>query len=153
MNVIEVLKSDHAAVEALFTEILSTTSANRQRREDLFRELKTALLQHGHAEEKVFYPPLHQRQSTHDAIEHGVGEHHVVEALLKKLEGLPADSDEWMDSIEDIHGKICDHVQEEEDDVFPKAEKLLSGDELNRMTEAFITAKAQEGKAQEGSVS
>lgn len=145
MNVLEVLKDDHATVERLFSTILSTTAADKARREELFHALKEAVLKHAHAEEKVFYAPLREKQQAHDMIEHGLDEHHTVEQLLQKMDGIPADSDDWVDTLESIHDKIKDHVEEEEHEIFPQAEQLLGEKELDRMTDTFLQSKEQEG--------
>jgi hemerythrin superfamily protein len=145
MNVLEVLKDDHATVERLFSTILSTSSADRARREELFHALKEAIIKHAHAEEKVFYPPLRDKQQAHDIVEHGLDEHHTVETLLQRMDGIPADSDDWVDTLESIHEKIKDHVEEEESEIFPKAEQLLGDQELDRMTDSFLKTKEQEG--------
>lgn len=145
MNVLEVLKDDHATVERLFSNILSTSSADKARREALFHALKEAVVKHAHAEEKVFYPPLREKQQAHDVVEHGLDEHHTVERLLQRMDGIPADSDDWVDTLESIHDKIKEHVQEEEDEIFPQARKLLGDQELDRMTESFLDTKEKEG--------
>lgn len=145
MNVLDVLKDDHATVERLFTNILAVSSADKARREKLFHALKEAIIKHSHAEEKIFYPPLREKQQAHDLIEHGVDEHHAVEQLLQRMDGIPADSDDWVDTLESIHEKIKDHVEEEEGDVFRQARQLLGDRELDRMTEAFLATKEKEG--------
>ena len=144
MNVLEVLKDDHATVERLFSTILNTASSDKNRREELFHALKEAVIKHAHAEEKIFYPPLRDKQQAHDMIEHGLDEHHSVEQLLQKMEGIPADSDDWIDTLENIHMKLKDHVEEEENEIFPQAEKLLAG-ELDQMTDRFLKTKENEG--------
>lgn len=144
MNVLDVLHDDHAVVERLFSDILRTSSANKARREELFHALRDAVIKHAHAEEKVFYPTLRDKKPSHDMIEHGLDEHHAVEALLSKVESIPADSDDWLDAVETIHAKIKDHVQEEENDIFPKARQLLGEGELNQMTSRFLRTKERE---------
>lgn len=146
MNVLEVLKDDHATVERLFSTIEATPSSDRARREELFHALKQAILQHAHAEEKVFYPPLLDKRPAHDMIEHGMDEHHSVEKLLQKMDGIPADSDDWLDTLENIHAKIKDHVEEEEGDIFPKAQQLLGDQILDEMAPRFLDSKEQEGR-------
>lgn len=145
MNVLEVLKDDHATVERLFSTILSTSSTDKSRREELFHALKEAVIKHAHAEEKIFYPPLRDKQQAHDMVEHGMDEHHSVERLLQQMEGIPADSDDWIDTLENIHAKIKDHVDEEEQEIFPQAEKLLGNGTLDQMTDRFLKTKEQEG--------
>lgn len=145
MNILEVLKDDHATVERLFSTIMATSSRDKKRREELFHVLKEAVLKHAHAEEKVFYPPLREKQPSHDMVEHGLDEHHSVETLLQKMDNIPADSDDWIDTLENIHMKIKDHVAEEEHDIFPKAQQLLGESELDQMTGRFLQTKEKEG--------
>lgn len=145
MNVLDVLKDDHATVERLFSTIMATSSSDKSQREKLFQSLKEAVIKHAHAEEKIFYPPLRDKQPAHDMIEHGLDEHHSVEKLLQKMDNIPADSDDWIDTLENIHMKIKDHVEEEEGEVFPKAQQLLGDSELDQMTDRFLQTKEKEG--------
>lgn len=144
MNVLDVLHDDHAVAERLFSEILRTSSADKGRREELFHTLKEALIKHSHAEEKVFYPELRDKKPSHDMIEHGLDEHHQVEKLLSQMDKIPADSDDWLDTLESIHAKVKDHVEEEENDIFPKARQLLGDGELNKLTDRFMRTKERE---------
>lgn len=144
MNLLDVLHDDHAVVERLFSDILRTSSADKARRQELFQALREAFVKHSHAEEKVFYPTLRDKKPSHDLIEHGLDEHHEVESLFDKMTAIPADSDDWIDTLETIHAKIKDHVEEEETGVFPKARQLLGEGELNQMTERFLRTKERE---------
>lgn len=144
MNVLDVLHDDHAVAERLFSDILRTSSADKARREELFHTLKEALIKHSHAEEKVFYPQLRDKKPAHDLIEHGTDEHHQVEKLLSQMDNIPADSDDWLDTLETIHAKVKDHVEEEENDIFPKARQLLGEGELNQLTDRFMRTKERE---------
>ncbi|MCR6629256.1 MAG: hypothetical protein NVV74_03930 [Magnetospirillum sp.] len=77
-------------------------------------------------------------------VEHGLNEHHEVEKLLRQMESIPADSDDWMDTLETIHAKVRDHVEEEEAGIFPKARQLLGEGQLNQMTDRFMRTKERE---------
>lgn len=147
MNVLEILKSDHEAVDRLFSAIQSTPSADRAKREKLFGTLKETLIKHAHAEEKVFYPPLHERQSAHDLIEEGIHEHHSMEERIQRMAGIPADSDDWMDEVAGLKECVQHHVQEEETEIFPKARQLLGEQALDD-----LAGKVQEAKEAEGPV-
>lgn len=144
MNVLEVLHDDHAVAERLFSDLMRTSSADKAKRQELFHTLKEALIKHSHAEEKVFYPLLRDKKPAHDMIEHGLDEHHQVESLLSKMDNIPADSDDWLDTLETIHAKVKDHVEEEENDIFPKARQLLGEGELNELTGRFQRTKERE---------
>ncbi len=144
MNVLDLLKQDHQTVDALFSTMLSTSSADKAHREELFKTLKTELVRHAHAEEKVFYAPLRDKQEAHDVIEEGIGEHHHVEELLQKMEAVPADSDDWLDQLQGVRQCVQHHVEEEEGEIFDDARKLLSAQTLEGMTEKMREAKRNE---------
>ncbi|MGE5545818.1 MAG: hemerythrin domain-containing protein [Solirubrobacterales bacterium] len=145
MNVLDLLHDDHETVNRLFSDILSTSSADQSRRRQLFGALKEALIKHAHAEEKVFYPPLHEKRQAHDLIEEGIHEHHSMEDLLHKAETVPMDSDDWLDRVQSLKECVEHHVHEEESEVFPKARQLMDGQELDRLGDQIERAKAQEG--------
>lgn len=144
MNVLELLKQDHQTVDRLFASMLNTSSADKGRREELFRTLKSELIRHAHAEEKVFYPPLRDKQEAHDIVEEGIGEHHRVEELLRRMETIPADSDDWIDELQSVRDCVRHHVREEEGEIFDDARKLLGEQVLEGMTEKIEEAKRGE---------
>lgn len=147
MNVLEVLKDDHATVDRLFANILSTASNDKSQRQKLFESLKTALIAHAHAEEQVFYPPLREKQQSHDIVEEGIEEHHQVEAMLRKMQSIPMDSDDWIDAVQKLKEDVQHHVREEESEIFPKARQLLGDQTLDGMTENLMRVKEQEAKS------
>jgi hemerythrin superfamily protein len=144
MNVLELLHQDHETVNKLFSQLLSTPSSDRDRREELFDTLKTELIKHSHAEEKIFYPPLRDKKESHDVVVEGINEHHHVEDMLGQMEALPADSDDWLDAVQDLQEAVQHHVEEEETEIFPDARKLLGEQVLEGMTEKVMEVKREE---------
>ncbi|MBY0430008.1 MAG: hemerythrin domain-containing protein [Rhodospirillales bacterium] len=144
MDVFEILKKDHERARALFAQIEQDSSHNRKNREDLFNKLKKELIAHAHVEEKVFYPALRDKKPTHDEIVEGINEHHQVETLLSRMEAIPIDSDEWMDAVRDLKRKVEHHVHEEEDEIFPKARKVLSDSQFEPLADMVQDARKQE---------
>lgn len=147
MNVLDILKSDHESVDRLFSDIQATSSADKAKREKLFGTLKEMLIKHAHAEEKVFYPPLHEKQQAHDIVEEGIHEHHSMEERIQRMASIPADSDDWMDEVAGLKECVQHHVHEEESEIFPKARQLLGEQALDDMA-----GKVQEAKEQEGPI-
>lgn len=144
MNVLELLHQDHETVSRLFAQMLSTSSAEKGRREELFETLKGELTRHAHAEEKVFYPPLREKQQTHEIIEEGINEHHHVEDMLAQAAIIPADSDDWLDAMQTLKDNVQHHVREEEGEIFGQARQLLGEAVLDAMTDRVIEAKQAE---------
>jgi hemerythrin superfamily protein len=144
MNVLDLLHTDHQTVDKLFAELLSTPSTRKARREELFATLKSELIRHSHAEEKVFYPPLREKKQSHDVVEEGIGEHHHVEDLLARMEAIPADSDDWLDSVQKLKECVEHHVREEEGEIFDDARSLLGEQVLEAMTDRIRQVKQAE---------
>lgn len=138
MNVFEVLKKDHQEARSLFQQI-EGLGASKSRHE-LFQKLKDELLRHTKAEEAAFYPQIKDQQQTHDLVEEAYHEHDQVEQMLSRIDGMPPDSDEWMQAVRKLRESVEHHVQEEENELFPKAAKLLGG-RADQMGEQVMKAK------------
>lgn len=145
MNVLDMLKTDHQTVNKLFSDILLTASNEKEKRRELLGQLREELIRHSHAEEKVFYPPLREKQPSHDLIEEGLHEHHSIEERLSHINAIPLDSDDWVDQVQSLKDCVEHHVREEEGEIFPKARQLLGDQELESMSQRMEEAKRQEG--------
>ncbi|WP_185961518.1 hemerythrin domain-containing protein [Telmatospirillum sp. J64-1] len=140
----EMLKQDHQRVRDLFSQIEQTSNGAKKDREELFHKLKQELIAHAHAEEKVFYPPLHEKQK--DMIDEATEEHHEVEKMLGEAEKQPIDSDAWLKCIQQIKEMVEHHVQEEESEIFDNAQKLLGEEDMEHMVEDVEEVKEEEKK-------
>lgn len=144
MNVFELLKQDHRKVEQLFSQL---ENARGQQRQALFEQLRDNLIAHAHAEEKAFYPRFRDEKQTHEKIEDGIQEHHEVEDMLHQMEGLSVDDPSWSEHCSKLKQAVQHHVQEEENEVFPKAMKLANSDEIKRMGSEVENIEQQELQA------
>jgi len=141
-DVFEVLKHDHQEARDLFAKLEGTSNGAKKTREKLFQQLKDELTRHAKAEEKVFYPALKDKDGqAHEQVEEGIHEHHEVVSLLKKIEKMDVDSDDWLSAVRDLKDKVEHHVQEEENEVFPKARQLLDAEMLGQLGERIEKAK------------
>lgn len=141
MDVFQELKKDHQEVRQLFGKIEALSSGARKTREDLFGKLKAELLRHAKAEEKAFYPRFRDQDQTHDLIEEAYSEHKHTEQMLERIEKMAVDSDEWMEAIKELKKEVEHHVREEENQLFPKARKLVDKNEIDSLGEAVERAK------------
>lgn len=57
MNICEALRNDHDAQRSLLHKLVDTSGAT-QKRDEVFKKLKTELETHANAEERYFYKPL-----------------------------------------------------------------------------------------------
>lgn len=132
MNAIELLKQDHQEAMGMMDQILTADKGDRSAKQ-LFTELKAALTLHTQMEEQVFYPALEHHKETSDMIQEAYGEHQEVDELLAELSTLAPSNDEFMDKLTEMRDAIEHHVEEEENEMFPKAEQILGQTRLQEM--------------------
>ena len=65
----------------------------------------------------------------------------MVDVLLEELESLDFQDDDWKAKLKVLQENLLHHVREEEDELFPKAEKVLSRDQLQRIEQQIGQAK------------
>jgi hypothetical protein len=144
MNAIELLKNDHDKVESIFEKLEPTTERAVKTREELFTQLKQELDVHSHIEETIFYPAIKDAAATHDITLEGYEEHHVVKILLDELAALPVDTEQWTAKLKVLKENVEHHVEEEEDEMFVSARKVLSKDEIEELGARMETEKKKQ---------
>lgn len=140
MDAFQLLKEDHRKVEQLFSELESATGKAKL---DVFKQIKTELELHTHIEEKIFYPALEEPEETHDLTLEAYEEHAVVKTLLKELGRARTANDEWEAQAKVLQENVEHHVEEEENELFKKADRALSEEELEDLTERMIAEKSR----------
>lgn len=140
MDPFELLKADHRKVEQLFSQL---ESANGKAKLQVFEQIKTELELHTHIEEKIFYPALEEPDETHDLTLEAYEEHDVVKRLLKELGRARTANDEWEAKAKVLQENVEHHVEEEENELFEKAESALSEEDLETLGERMEAEKAR----------
>ncbi len=125
MNIFEALRKDHDTQRTL-SEILTTTSGESEGRMKLFKRLKNELAVHADAEERFFYKPLIDQDSTQELSRHGIAEHHEMDELVEQLEDTDMSSPGWLVTAKKLHDKIHHHLDDEEHKFFQIAGKVFS---------------------------
>src|ERR1051326_1407338 len=94
-------------------------------------------------EETIFYPSIKRAAETREIVLEGFEEHHVIKMLLKELEAMPVDTEEWAAKVKVLQENVEHHVEEEEGEMFQKARDVLSEDEINQLGEQMEEMKKQ----------
>jgi hemerythrin-like domain-containing protein len=141
MNAFQLLKEDHQKVSGLFQQIEPTTERAEKTRTELFAKLKEELEIHAQIEEAIFYPSIKQAAETREIVLEGFEEHHVVKMLLKELEAVPVDTEQWTAKLKVLKENVEHHVEEEEEEMFQKARQVLSEDDINSLGEQMEQMK------------
>jgi hemerythrin superfamily protein len=140
----EMLREDHRKVETLFERFRSTTDPAERKR--IVDTALKELVVHSALEEEFVYPKLHEQQRSD--INRAEEEHHVVELLIKELDGL--DDDEKLDAKFSVLAEnVKHHVKEEESEILPQAERTLN---VQSIGAEMSTRKKELEKKMEGPI-
>lgn len=131
MNAIELLKQDHNEFRGLFGEFKA--SGSDKEKHDIFKNIKEKLDVHTHIEETIFYPKISELKELEDITKEGIEEHHVGDLLVREISKLTDDSDKFEPKMEVLIESTEHHLMEEEGQMFPKVEKLLDSDQLEKL--------------------
>ncbi len=139
MKIDQAIILDHAIQRDLIEQLLATEGDSEDRRH-LFKRLKQELKIHADAEERHFYVPLIEIDRTQDDARHGIAEHHEIEELVEQVEEAEFDSSGWLKHAKNLADKVLHHLEEEEQDYFPKANEVLSDEQAEEMGDQYLNA-------------
>jgi hemerythrin superfamily protein len=145
---IDLLKSQHEEVKALFKKIEKASA--RSQKTKLFDELAEKLVGHDAIEREIFYPACEKGMGMTDLLGEALVEHGVVEFSLYQADQARQSKD-FAFKCQVLSEIVLHHVKEEEEDFFPKVEKALGRDKLvqlgARMKERFEETQAADFRA------
>lgn len=143
MNAITLLKDDHREIKRLLKELEPTTERGVATRRELFERIRRDLTVHEVIEEEIFYPTLKQHPKAKEIVLEGYEEHDVVNILMGELENMPFDDETWGPKAKVMAENVEHHIEEEEDDMFEKAEQIFDADELEALGKAMAQRKSE----------
>lgn len=126
MNAIELLKAQHAQVK----EALEKMSEGEIEQDEV-RLLADELVAHMVIEEHIFYPRI--RALKKDLVHEGFEEHAVARFELARA--MVSRGEDQKTRLTVLKELIAHHVKEEEEEMFPKVQKAISAQELDRLGE------------------
>ena len=124
-DAIELLMADHRKVEKLFTkyEKLVEDDGSYNEKEALATAICAELTVHTQVEEEIFYPAARDILDEEDLVDEAVVEHASAKDLIAQLADMSPDDDLYDAKIKVLGELIEHHVEEEEDEMFPKLKK------------------------------
>jgi hemerythrin-like domain-containing protein len=135
MKATDLLKKQHKNVKALFKKV-ENTEGGRQRRQ-LMDEIANELKIHTKIEEEIFYPAVRElgTSKAEEMIDEAFEEHHVVDLVLAELPRVDPEDERFDAKMTVLSELVEHHVEEEEGELFPMAEKKLGKDRLQMLGE------------------
>ncbi len=145
MNAVDLLIRQHREVESLFARY--EKAEDDVERQEIFEELADKLAIHTTIEEKRFYPAS-KRGDTQELLQRSVEEHLTMKKIIAELLELEAGDEEFDTKIVELRNAVQDHVQEEENELFPEVRTQLGTRKLEAMGKemAEMAAELEEGE-------
>jgi len=142
MDAITLLVKDHQTVEALFEKFEQTGPRAMKARKTLADRIVHELSVHAAIEEQVLYPAIRESlPEVEDDVLEALEEHHVAKWVLSEIDSMSPEHERFQAKVTVLIENVRHHVEEEEEELFPKVRKALSADQLEEIGEALAGAK------------
>src|SRR5262245_52457404 len=137
------LKKDHRVVSGLFWALQQTTVASV--RKTIFDQIQNQLDFHTTIEEEVFYPAVRNLYTGNSQaqVEEAQQEHQRIRSLCNQVASIDPNSYMFMSKANELKETIEQHVEEEENEMFPLAQHMMSTDELYNLGRRMHDRKLQ----------
>jgi hemerythrin superfamily protein len=143
-GVFKTLCEQHGEASSLLSRAKASTDP--EKRVELWTKIRMELLSHEKGELAEVYPELRQHAETRAFAEQHDQEAADLEAAIKAVDKTDASSASWLQKLDTLITLVTNHVAEEEQQIFPVAEKVLGREKTAALDERFLAKK--EGVAQ-----
>jgi hemerythrin superfamily protein len=141
-DAIVLLKNDHKAVEKLFKQYEKLGDGAKKTKRKLVDQILAELALHATIEEEHFYPEIRRKvDDADDIVLEGYEEHHVLEMIMAELRTLDVEAENFDAKVTVLIEQVRHHVEEEEQEMFPKVREALGRTELRDIGDALEQAK------------
>jgi hemerythrin superfamily protein len=137
------LKADHDRHRDLLERIDATHGDSAERR-DLFEAFRIDVTAHAASEEMSLYATMLANPDLRDEAQHSVAEHKEIEDYLTELFEMDFASSGWLTRFRTMKHRYLHHIDEEEEEMFPAAEKELSDERKKELIRIFEKEKPRE---------
>ena len=142
-DAIVLLKEDHKEMRRLFREFQKAEEGPAQRKQELVKQILEALTVHTYLENEVMYPEVRKLlPDLEDDILESYEEHHVADLLCAELAAMDASDERFVAKTTVLIENVEHHVEEEEQEWFPKVRDALGRNQLQEIGQRMIDMRA-----------
>lgn len=141
-SILKTLSLEHSQLFLLLREI--ELAPTLEQRSQLYEEMKNEIVPHMRGEELTIYEKLRKEIADEKALELAYSsdkDHHRIREYMQKLNLIPIDSPEWIETYKEFRLITEAHCHEEETELFPLAKEDFSEVELEEIGFEFEEAK------------
>jgi hemerythrin superfamily protein len=141
-DAIVILKDDHKRVRALFKKFQDSSPNAHTSRAKIVDDIIQELTVHTYIENEVMYPQVRALvpELEQDVLE-SYEEHHVADLLVMELMALAPDAEHFQAKTTVLIENVTHHMDEEENDWFPKVRSALGRKQLTNIGEKLLETK------------
>ncbi|TGN63603.1 hemerythrin domain-containing protein [Nocardioides eburneiflavus] len=143
-DAIVLLKDDHKQIRKVFRDFESAGDEATSRKGKLVETMIELLTQHTYIENEVMYPRVRDLlPDLEDDVLESYEEHHVADVLVMELAGMDPTAERFDAKTTVLIENVRHHMDEEEEDWFPKVREGLGRKALQEIGEELLAAKQQ----------
>jgi hemerythrin superfamily protein len=133
-NAIVALKADHKEIRRLFREFQASGDKAVKKKGKIVERIIRALTVHTYIENEVMYPEVRALlPDLDDDVLESYEEHHVADVLCMELAGMAPDAERFDAKTTVLIESVTHHIEEEEQDWFPKVRSGLGRKQLQEI--------------------
>ncbi|MCW2847124.1 MAG: hemerythrin, partial [Marmoricola sp.] len=148
-DAIVLLKNDHKEIRKVFRDFQKAGDDAHVTKGKLVKKMIELLTVHTYIENEVMYPRVRELlPDLEDDILESYEEHHVADVLVMELVGMKPDAERFTAKTTVLIENVDHHIDEEEQDWFPKVREGLGRKALQELGADMIAAKRKAPKSQ-----
>ena len=146
-DAIVLLKQDHKEILKAFRDFENAGEKATAKKGKLVDKIIELLTVHTYIENEVMYPRVRELlPDLEDDIDESYEEHHVADLLVVELDAMKPDAERFDAKTTVLIENVRHHIEEEEDEWFPKVREGLGRKQLQEIGAKMLEAKARAPK-------
>lgn len=137
----DILEREHREVAKLLEQLCATGQKDLSKRKRLFTQIQEDLLEHSEAERQVFYRELKAHDDLKEYAFEGREEHSLVKKVLREMDRMDHANERWIVKARVLKELVEHHVEEEEQEMFPRARQAIGQERAVELGREFKAAK------------
>ncbi|AKB82417.1 Regulator of cell morphogenesis and NO signaling [Methanosarcina barkeri 3] len=130
-KIYDILIKEHSEVSELIKKATQDDTKNT------FNQIKAKLQPHLLGEEELFYPALEENEELIELVNHAYDEHEEIKTILQELDNSSEGDRSWIATVHALDKVVSHHVEEEENKVFPAAQKVISDNQAQEIAKQY----------------
>ncbi|MDD5233084.1 MAG: hemerythrin domain-containing protein [Syntrophales bacterium] len=147
-TIYDILQKEHNEVKDLLKRI--GDSKDPRQTSQLMAQLRSALVPHMRAEEKVVYPALMKDENAKSLALQAQKEHKAAQKVLQDMSRMRRNDAKWQAGFNMLNQSLNTHIENEEGPLFDQAKNVWNDQQARQIAQQYMAAKKQAGAQPRG---